>query len=349
VQIYVSGLGQSDNIGDTVLRRGFMNALRPSGSISVFVGNRGAGYERGLGLQEGDSVYRDAQLWRRKLFRSLLAGRSMYAFGTGEMQLDRRYAGYYIRLWPLLAVSRLRGGKLVHVGLGVRRKSVVWGAIIQAVLQLCHIVSWRDAWSRTIMNQGGVSPDWAFNEGPSIARLRSGSAAGRNLLAISLRHDRPYPSSSWVEEVKSFAESLGLEPLIVTQVRRDETHALRLAEELGGNSVVWSSADHREHEVVLRDVYSRSLLVLSERLHAAVIGLTEGALPLVLAAGDHDKATRTLDAVGISHVSVSRLLEIPGELTRVASHTLARRPEIIEKVVEARIRLDALSDELAGI
>ena len=56
MQVYASAVGQYDNLGDTVLRRGFLDGLRRVGPLNVFVGKRDADYLSALGLGEADTL-----------------------------------------------------------------------------------------------------------------------------------------------------------------------------------------------------------------------------------------------------------------------------------------------------
>ena len=96
----------------------------------------------------------------------------------------------------------------------------------------------------------------------------------------------------------------------------------------------------------MRGVYQRSLLVVSDRLHAAVIGLTEGALPLVIADTGPSKAARTLDAVGIKGTTIGWTLPDPAALERRANDVISRREPILRHVVEARAALRELTGSI---
>lgn len=341
MKIFASAMGQIDNVGDTVLRRAFLDALRGAGELQVFVGARTDSYVSGLGLQSEDRIYRTSTEWRREISRSTLREASVYAFNAGEMELKRAYALRYLRIAPHIALNRLRGGHAVHTGFGVRQKTG-WRVPVAATLRLCDLVAWRDAYSRGTMGLGRIAPDWAFATGAADADLLE-STPDRPLLAVSVRHNGHRPDDDWLEALRGLADTLGLDVVAVSQIERDGALAAELAAKLGGTALLWDGPDHLAQELKLRDVYQRSLLVVTDRLHAAVIGLTEGALPLVIADGGNSKAARTLDAVGIKGTTIGWTLPDPAALERRANDVISRREPILRHVVEARASLRELT------
>lgn len=352
MKIFVSVLGQVDNVGDTVLRRAFLDALRPAGQLQVYVGERDSSYLSGLGLSSDDVLVRSRQQWRRAIRRTSLREASVYAFNAGEMEVRRSYAMQYVRLAPLLVALRLRGGHVIHAGFGVRTPTA-WRIPIRATLRLADIVSWRDSESRTAMGIGRVAPDWAFAVGSSNEVLAEAATSpdwnDRKILAVSLRYNGQRPDATWVASVRALADSLGLSIVVVAQILRDGPLATELALELGGEAVAWDGPDHAAQEEKLRAVYRRSQLLVTNRLHAAVMALTEGALPLPLGevfdrrADVPDKVTRTLAAAGITGVTVDRHLVDAAQLQNTARDALERRPSILQGVIDARGELDRLT------
>lgn len=347
--ILASAVGQYDNVGDTVLRRGFLDHLRTIGPLRVYVGDKTEDYISGLGLQPGDEAVRDGKQWRSAVSRQLLTGDGLYAFDTGETEVQAAFAKRYLKLAPLLAVNRLRGGVAVQLGVGVR-ESTGWRHPISAVLRLCHLVSWRDDTSRRIMGLGTVTPDWAFALG-SPDELLLDAGRPRPYLAIAFRQGlshaaRDKPTDAWVETVQRLAGELGLEPIVVAQIERDGPLASELADRLGCDALLWLDDNHARQEERLRSVYRDSAIVLSDRLHAVVIAATEGAVPIALSSGPMDKVTRTLEGAGIPRTSVTRTLDDPEAALATIRDALGRRPQIMAAVSSARVRLAELTATL---
>ncbi|WP_210479317.1 hypothetical protein [Naasia sp. SYSU D00948] len=352
MKVFASAIGQHDNIGDTVLRRGFLDAVRGAGPLHLYVGRQQEDQLSALGLREDDTLYRRSQEWRAKLSTTMGREPSVYAFDTGETELQRGFALRYARLAPLLILNRLRGGGAAHVGVGIR-ESTPWRHPIRGVLRLCDVVTWRDAHSRSVMGLGGISPDWAFRLGSTDADLRASLPIPRRKLAVavraSLQHaQKSEPSARWTEAVAELADRHGLEPVFVAQIRRDGPLADSLAERVGAQSLTWESGHHGAFEERLRALYRESAIVLSDRLHGLVIGATEGAVPLALSADPLDKSTRTLAAAGIRNASVDPELATGGA-DEMMARALTRRAEVARAVEEARRALDAVATAIARI
>jgi polysaccharide pyruvyl transferase WcaK-like protein len=347
--ILASAVGQYDNVGDTVLRRGFLDHLRTLAPLRVWVGDKSDDYISGLGLQPGDVAVSDGAQWRGAVSRQLATGGGLYAFDTGETEVQAAFAKRYAKLAPLLALNRARGGMAVQLGVGVR-ESTRWRAPIGAVLRLCDEVSWRDDASRRIMGFGSVTPDWAFALGSPDDVLFDADRP-RPKLAIAYRQGlshaaREKPTAQWYDAVRRIAASFALEPVTVAQIRRDGPLAEEIAAELGCDAVVWPDDNHARQEERLRAVYRDSAVVLSDRLHAVVIAATEGAVPVALSAGAMDKTTRTLEGAGIARTSVDRALPDPDAAIAVVADALGRRDEIMRAVQSARVRLHGVTADL---
>ncbi|WP_157465498.1 hypothetical protein [Cellulomonas sp. Leaf395] len=342
--VLVSARGQTDNLGDSVLRRGLLDALRPLGRLVVNVDGLPDGYVGALGLQAQDVLVRDRRDWARRSLSGAWAG-AVYGFNAGETYATAGYAGHLLKTAPLVATSRLRGGAGLHVGLGLRAPHRLWGLALNVALLSCDVVAWRDADSRSWVGRGAVAPDWGYAFGaPDLTAARDGS--DRPVLALSLRGDRPAPSAVWVETVRALASDRSLDVVVVPQVGRDLPRARELATDLGGELVPWDGVDHAAAEKVVRDVYRRASFVVSDRLHALVLGHTEGALPVGLTSGSAGKLTRSLATVGATGTAFSTEgIGVDNALARI-DELATRRPELVDTVARARTRLDGLRAQM---
>ncbi|MGB3773297.1 MAG: hypothetical protein WBA00_19330, partial [Rhodococcus sp. (in: high G+C Gram-positive bacteria)] len=73
-EVFVSVTGQRDNVGDTVLRRHLLEALRPHGTLHLWVGTSPDSYLSGLRLRPDDVVYRRRRRWRVAALRRAATG-----------------------------------------------------------------------------------------------------------------------------------------------------------------------------------------------------------------------------------------------------------------------------------
>jgi polysaccharide pyruvyl transferase WcaK-like protein len=347
VDVFVSGLGQIDNVGDTVLRRGLLNALRGGFVLHVYTGGRPEEYVSGLGLSSADVRYETQGEWRRALTKALARGDAAYAFNAGELEVDKRYAGYYLRLTPLLALSRLRGGRVYHTGFGIREGNSTWNWALRSTLRLANIVSWRDPRSASLIGVGRIAPDWAFAEGASVSELSAQSSPQRDAISVALRYDRPDPTAEWISSVREAAGTVGKRILVVPQIQRDAPKAMALARALGGDAIQWEGSDHASNEQRIRAAYTVSSLVLSDRLHGLVMAATQGAVPLALANSATEKTVRTLIGAGFEEPGISwREAEDASVLAARFADAIVAQEIVVERLNRARSELSALTAEM---
>ncbi|GEK21484.1 polysaccharide pyruvyl transferase family protein [Cellulomonas xylanilytica] len=294
--------GQDDNIGDSLLRRALVEAVDGSGRLSVFVGPASPGFVSGLGLPDGAVQHASFGAWYRDTLAAVWRSGAVPVLNAGEVPVSRGGAVRVGALFPLLALSRLRGAGGVWVGAGVpvQRRGLRW--VYRLAARLCRVVSWRDARTALTMGGGDVVPDLGFALGTSVAAWPADDT--RDVLALSLRFDRPLPDARWFAWIEESAAALGLRLVVVSQVARDDGRGAEIAARIEADVEVvpWSSSDHRKQEDLVREVYSRSRLVVSDRLHVLVVACTEGAVPLGAVPSGTGKVRRHFDAAGMPWV-----------------------------------------------
>lgn len=334
--LFVDVTGQMDNIGDSLLRRGMLSSVRhPDIELHIHVGDSTPEYISGLGLREEDLLYSTRSDWIAALKVDRGRGATSFLANAGETMGLRgpRYLGP--RLHAGLLAARRRGGALLHTGVGVR--DLTWHPRIARInpLRFFDLVTWRDAGSRAYAGIGEVQPDWGFATGSGLPA----STARRDILAVSVRGDREPADDKWVDAVRTIAETLGSRIVTFSQVERDSAEAQSLAERLGAmDCVLWGSSSHDEQEERVRGLFRDSTGVISDRVHALIVGATEGAYPLGLPPVPNEKSRRTLDAVGFqSHIPA--VPDFVQHLPSLDPMTLYR--DVVERVAEARRQLDA--------
>lgn len=346
-EVFASAMGQYDNVGDTVLRRPFLRALRGAGKLNVFVGNRSEDYISALHLDDTDRLFRDSSSWRKAVTRAITRNGAVYAFNAGEIEVTRPYAAHYVRLAPLLVANKLRGGRSLHIGLGVRRPTR-WIPAVRGVLSLCDMVSWRDEISQQTMGLGHVAPDWAFAEGASDAALTARMTQQRNTVVFAPRYNGAQPDEAWCERFAEMADRLGLNIVVAAQIQRDNAVVDVLAKRWGAEAVVWEDGHHARQETRLRRAYAEARVVVSERLHALVIGATEGAVPVALGHAPSDKAYRTIRGAGLPALGVSANVLADADV-KVLQDASTRSTEVCARVGDARRKLDEVVGWVHGV
>lgn len=342
--IFVLGSGQEDNIGDVVLRRTMFDELRQRGVLHIFLGPASDEFVTALELSETDVVYRDKGQWRSALWRSIRRGRdTWFVDKPGELILGRRYLLAQLRMVPAALAIRLRRGKVLRLGLGQRAPEPRFTPVYRALFRLSNVVAWRDADSYATFRLGEVMPDWGFAERGSTAD------DGRDLLVLSYRSDKPALTPALISALSEAARSRDLRIAVVTQVGRDSSRSQELAEAFGAELIDWPEGrSHGDQERLLRDVYRRAAIVLSDRLHVLIVAMTEGAVPLALSMGPNYKIGRHFDAIGYSDVSVPVADSDAGAVDEVIASALARRPEAQRLLAAAVRRIDDVAQDAMG-
>lgn len=289
--------GQSDNIGDSALRRAYAAALGDIGEVTAWAGDPARGYVSGLGLPES-SISHTFGSWYRRLAVAACKRGSVFAFNAGEFVVTREYFFGLVAAAPLLLLLKARGGKIIWLGAAIRSTKPGFTAPFIWLARSASMLRWRDTASSEILGVAAPTmPDWAF------ALTAQGSSKTRDRLAVSLRFDREPPSTEWIRSVPALAERLGLRIVTVAQVERDAPLARRLADLWQCETLGWTSDSHAVQEHAVRELYSRSAAVISDRLHALVIAGTEGAVPLGWTTQNSVKIGRHFDAVGLHGVA----------------------------------------------
>lgn len=239
-----------------------------------------------------------------------------------------------------------RGGAVIAAGLGFKNPAAAANVTFDGVLRDAAVVSWRDAPTRDAAGFGTVAPDWGFALGAESSTWAAREA--RQLLAVTLRFDRPWPSDRWLGVVRALAAQTQTRIVTVAQVARDAPRAVRLAEALGGEYVVAPTTMHDDVDDYIRSVYSRSLAVVSDRAHALIIGATEGAYPIGTAA-DPQKIRRLLDVVGLGTLTgdhdglAGRVDQFESVLPGLATAVDAGRQDLLTLTARIRDVMDSVS------
>lgn len=338
-RIHVWLEGQYDNIGDSALRRAYLRALENLGPVSVWAGSF-SGYNRGLGIREASQLRPSYRQWLFALYKDVLRGNAVIALNAGQFGISRQFAGRLVALFPALILLRLRGGSNIWLGAATTpRLGRTW--LLRALARLTTFLRWRDSDTPREVFASLTMPDWAFDLGPDAP-----GGENHDHIAVSLRGDRPFPSSEWTEALKGVAERLRLSIVVVVQVARDQERGQQLAGALGAELVDWRSDDHDEQEATVRAIYRSSALVLSDRLHALIIAHTEGAVPLGWCESAGKKVRQHFDVVGFGQAAPEPSVVSQLDLLGPAS-IVALKNDAAATLMHARQELAGVKGELS--
>lgn len=329
--VLVDVAGQDDNLGDSALRKSYVKALAGPGRRLHLIGKaQTTDYIAGLDLPEGSVWYEDRAEW---LASQPADSSPIHVFNAGEIDLAA------VQAYPTVLRSReldlaRAGGAIIAAGIGIKNPLDARKVDFRASFRDADLLSWREAGSQEAAGFGMVNPDWAFALG-SLTQAWAPTTA-RDLIAVTLRYDRPYPEDAWFVAARRLADATSCRIVTLAQVARDAPRALRLASDLGGEYVGAPSFSHDVLDLHTRALYARSLAVISDRAHGLIIGATEGAYPLGSAA-DPQKLIRLLDAVGLGAL-VGDYDQLPDHAEQVPGR-LGELPGAIDEARQALTRL----------
>jgi polysaccharide pyruvyl transferase WcaK-like protein len=331
--VFVHPAGQDDNLGDSALRVGLLEALRSDSTrLHVHLEGQSSDYLTGVPLSRGDAFYPMRRPW---LDATAKTANPVFVFNAGEINPQPDLLFPNPRRAAELSAVVERGGMVIAAGIGLKDPSVAARVVFEPALRHAAVVSWRDQASRDAAGFGDVAPDWAFALGSRTSNWAGADA--RPLIAVTLRFDRPWPEDRWFDAVRTLAARSNKQIVTVAQVARDAPLAVRLAEKLGGEYLVARSTRHDHLDAHVRSVYGSSVAVVSDRAHALIMGATEGAYPIGTAA-DPQKIKRLLDTAGVGALTGYHdgLADRAAELESVL-------PGLAEAITADRLALRALT------
>ena len=301
VPVFAWSTGQDFNIGDSLLRRPYLEQLADLGPVDAWVKGASAGYLTGLGTDHLARVSHSFPRWYARLVGSALRRKTVVAFNAGEMRVGRSRAALVLTLGLAAAVARVRGGASVWIGASVQPTDdplLRW--IYRFVSRRLTYVRWREAGSQQTAVPRAVGPDWGFATGTPTQEWPT---APRDVAAFVLRGDRPEPSAAWLAWWREILERNGLRAVVVVQVDIDTPRAHAVAAQLGGEVVTWETGvPHDEQEATVRAAYRRARIAVGDRLHGLVVAATEGAVPIGWVESSRGKIGSHFDAAGLRYV-----------------------------------------------
>jgi polysaccharide pyruvyl transferase WcaK-like protein len=236
-------------------------------------------YVDAFDFPEKSLVYSSRLRWGVAFAWALAKGRASFVFPPGPYPLTSRRAAFRSRVSALIAGAvRARGGASITAGKSVRGNDARAVRAERALVTRSSLYVVRDLLSSEAL---GVplrhAPDIALLEEPSTS-----DSGQRRVVSLSVRYDRILDTRV-LGDIVAWAATVGLDVTLVSQVRRDDKQHGELARSHGLDAVLWESATHRDHTERVKAAYRASALVITDRLHAAIFGINEGAVPVAIA------------------------------------------------------------------
>ncbi|UPK65822.1 hypothetical protein MYP14_11130 [Rhodococcus pyridinivorans] len=343
--VYYWCRGQDDNIGDVLLRRRFLRELRCLGEVHVLIGGASEGFIDAMSFDKSDVLYRSQTAWLKALYHAVIRRGVVLAANPGEVRVDRKSAVAYGSIIPAQILSRWRGGKSLQLGVAVKGKHSVLRIPVTIFGRNSDLQSFREEVEAS--PDAPVYPDWAFDESRDTHGV---VVARRDVCAVTYRVDRPMLSESALDALRRVCSERDLKIVVFSQVRRDNSRTRELASALGGDVLMWEDdVSHSDQERKIRDLMAHSEVVVSDRIHALIMGTSEGATPLGLIPGSDVKVA--------PHFAAASIAGISGDITSLGTHAVAdfirgvidRRTEIEARVDMARARVADLGEAVRSV
>lgn len=345
-ELFVVGTGQDDNVGDVVLRREYFDRLRRLGRLHIYMGIASADFLDGLRLCDSDVVYTSFRQWHNAAWRALFRGEVWFIDKPGQLLLDSQTLRRNLKLLPLVIGIRIRKGQVLRLGLAIRALDSKYLRYLRPLFRLSTLIRWRDTSTSSAFRLGAISPDWAFGWDKT---RQDALAVDRTDIVVTYRGDREPPAERVLEALSTLTRNGSRRVVVVSQVRRDAERSNYLAHRLNAELVPWPAGRSlADHEKALREVYAKSAIVISDRLHALIVGMTEGAVPLCITDTGEPKVERHLDAAGFDRSTV-RIDTASQPLCELIEDQIGRRAEAHAATRAALDCLDDLTTALATL
>lgn len=343
--------GAYGNIGDVVIRRRAIGWVAGEGQLHVYVGSADEQWVDQLRLPHDAVCYSRDQMrqWlslplRRRAPRALV-------FDPGALPLSRHALPVEGLFLALCALVRLRGGVVLRPPRGVGGAHPLTLAVYRAAVRISQLTLWRTTKSLEIVGRGTLAPDTAFQE---RAVWTEHPDEERNLLVVSLRGRRAEPAAEWYRAIRGVAESAHLEVVAVAQVREDDERCRVVVERLRGVGVdarwiAWGDSTDREQEEILRAIYTRTALVVTDRLHVAILASVAGAVPVEYISAPSDKISSHFGQIGISGISWDADEVSSQQFIAIARDVMGRAGEIRRSLAGAGRDLDLIEHQVRNL
>ncbi|MEX5270576.1 polysaccharide pyruvyl transferase family protein [Kocuria sabuli] len=292
-RVFVSLVAQSENLGDLVIRKnGIKGAFPGQPVVALTTGMPESfmqAFELGKDLKCVDSLVRFQWL----LFRSSLFRRAHLLIAPGPVVLSNK-PSRLLKSAVLIcnsALVRMGGGSVMSIGRSYRATGGPSQRLERIQRKLATTYFVRDRESLSVVGSSvEVLPDLAFIGKQNVHERP------RDLISVSVRDAGP-ETRDLLGSLIRFAENNSLQVVFVTQVKFDEPLHNELASFFGVPHVSWGDKSHAEQLHDVAKAYSRSVAVVSNRLHALIFGLQGGAAAIPVDANKHPKLLSTLSGL----------------------------------------------------
>lgn len=291
--VFYSVAAQQDNLGDIEIRNVALEWIRGTGcDVIVYSGSMPLTYLGAFDIDDRVRFISSPLRYQGVLMVFVVRRRASIVFAPGPQRLRsnlRSVGKSLVNLFNAISV-RVSGGSVLSVGRALRGEDRIARRLDSLLISLFHLYVVRDTVSAEVIGRHvSNAPDLAFinNSAPR------GTVGDRTNVVISLRGDRPIELDG-LRDLVGRILAQGLQPVIVSQVRRDDRRHRTIAEALAVPALLWEGRSHSEQMLRVRSAYADSCAVVSNRLHALIFGIQHRAVPIAVLDAGSDKLTSTL-------------------------------------------------------
>ncbi|MET4157282.1 polysaccharide pyruvyl transferase family protein [Agromyces sp. PvR057] len=334
--VFIVLVGGYGNIGDAVIRRRSLEAFRGLGPVHAYVGNAPADWIDQIGLDAlNDTIYDASQ--SRRWVRNMASnrGRKVLVLDPGEVLLTKRQLPKELGFLAMTILARASGAEVLRMPRAVRSPSPMVTSVHRLACRFSNLVLWREKASLDLIGRGTLVADIAFTEPVDEKEF------DRGLMVVSMRGPRQFPNTAWFEGVLLAAAQLRLQLVVVSQVREDEIRGEQIARRLPGAVFQpWGERSDAGQERFVRTLYDRASLVVSDRLHALILGLLHGAGVAEVVPQPSGKAASHFATIGDEDVSRNSMATSPEDIASFLSERVRTKDEARLRVENARLELE---------
>jgi hypothetical protein len=343
MDIFIPVVGQFTNIGDSLHRRILLSWLKEVGKLHVYIGKAPQSFIDSLLLNKDIILYKSIYIWIWKIIKARYK-KITFVFNSGEMRLGNKRLLIELLLFPFLVIVRLKKGQVLRIGIATMAnatKNRIW--LWKLILKPTSQIYWRTSHSKEIFQRGKIIPDLAFYNFLDHEKQNS----IREEMVISMRSDRPFPSSSWFDAVSKFSKNFNLKLNVVSQVRGDNIRTVEIAQKLGAKSILWLNEwSHLDQERILDDLYSKTKLIISDRLHVLIAAYSKGAIPSCMLTDSNKKIQYHFSVIKIEDISILEVEKTSEEIYSFLLEKINNKDQIMKCISEAKKILKQAKGEI---
>jgi|SRR5690554_3245183 len=302
MKVFIPVVGQLINIGDTLHRKILISWLRDrSTELHIYVGNAPKSFIDALDLKEEDVVYSSISKWLCAVIFKDFLKEKLFIFNPGEITFSNSRLVKELVLFPFYLYIRITGGKILRIGVAAQSDiKIKYKWLWDKLIGFSNKIYWRTIKSSQLFNNGEVIPDLAFYKIDQDIDYSK-----KSFIVISMRGDRQLPSQKWFEAVKEFQQNNNLEVVIISQVKIDNERSKEIANKLDGVYYIWENQyNHNEQEEIVNEIYRKSKIAISDRLHVLIAAYTKGVIPTDVSVVESNKVQDHFDVLPLEDVSV---------------------------------------------